>query len=137
MIRLLVCGDRNWMDRKTILETMIIFSKVHTIFHLIHGNCRGADLLAHDAVTSHLEMLSTSVPARWAHNGNAAGPIRNTFMLHYGKPDYVIAFHAKLKESKGTKDMCDKACAAGVPVFIIRGSEDLQGLEDKIKNASV
>jgi UDP-N-acetylmuramoylalanine-D-glutamate ligase len=44
-----------------------------------------------------------------AGHGNAAGPIR---MLKEGKPNYVVAFPG----GPGTRDMVNKAKAAGVPV---------------------
>jgi len=42
---------------------------------------------------------------------NAAGPIRNQWMLKYGKPDLVLA----LPGGAGTASMIDLASKAGVP----------------------
>jgi hypothetical protein len=49
-----------------------------------------------------------AMPADWANHGKAAGPIRNRKMLDL-KPDLVLAFHADLTNSKGTKD-CSNPC---------------------------
>jgi hypothetical protein len=40
------------------------------------------------------------------------------------KPDLVLAFHADLAHSKGTKHMVGIARKAGIPVEIITGMEE-------------
>ena len=51
----------------------------------------------------------------WKRYGKAAGPIRNDRMLKEGVPQLVIAF----KGGDGTKDMIEKARAAGLTVVVI------------------
>lgn len=36
-----------------------------------------------------------------------------------GQPDLVLAFHDNLSESKGTRDMVQRAKRAGVPVYLV------------------
>lgn len=40
-------------------------------------------------------------------------------MLDEGKPDYVLAFHNDIFNSKGTKDMLNRAKKAGVPCTLV------------------
>jgi hypothetical protein len=42
-------------------------------------------------------------------------------MLTKGKPDLVIAFHANLEESKGTKNMVSQAEKAGIACHVYNG----------------
>lgn len=101
MLRLLVCGDRNWTDGDFIYDMMVDFSQEVTI---IEGGARGADTLARRAA-EYIGLAVIEFPADWNHNGVAAGPIRNRQMLTDGKPDVVWAFHDNIEDSKGTIDM--------------------------------
>jgi hypothetical protein len=58
-------------------------------------------------------------PANWRRFRRAAGIIRNAEMLEKGQPDLVLAFHVNLAESRGTRDMVERALAAGVEVRLI------------------
>ena len=83
----------------------------------MHGGARGADSIAgEEAKEFGLTVLAFS--ADWRRYGRAAGPIRNLQMLEEGKPDLVIAFHADLDHSKGTKDMVEQARKAGIKVEV-------------------
>ena len=118
-MKVLVCGDRNWTDKKAIWWALYGFPKDT---ELVHGACRGADTLADEVADDLGWAMIYPCYADWkGPDKNAAGPIRNQFMLDEHKPDIVIAFHSDLSISKGTKDMCTKAKAAGVPVIVIRG----------------
>ena len=70
-----------------------------------------------------------SFPAKWDLYGRAAGPIRNQEMLDVGKPSLVVYFHSDLKDSKGTKDMVERATKSGIEV--INGSQELPKSEKK------
>jgi hypothetical protein len=121
MTAVIVCGDRNWTDRA------YLFSALNAIDPsiVIHGACRGADLMACDWAAAH-ERECHAFPAQWKHLGKAAGPRRNAEMLDYlirtsrkhdpQLPAMVIAFHPDIDKSKGTKDMVEQARLAGVPV---------------------
>lgn len=55
-------------------------------------------------------------PADWKKHGRAAGPVRNAEMV--AKADALIAIWDG--ESRGTADVMEKACAAGLKVFVWR-----------------
>lgn len=116
-MRVLVCGDRNWLDYKLVQKTLFGLGKgPHTI---IDGEARGADSRGNEVAVL-MGWPYKRYPADWVKYGKAAGPIRNQQMLDEGKPDLVLAFHDDLKNSKGTKDMIKRAEKAGVKVLKIR-----------------
>ena len=121
-MRVLVCGDRNWTDRdliKLILSNLDGYRQEITI---IQGEARGADSLARE-VAFELGYLVEGYPAQWEQYGRAAGPIRNREMLDT-EPDFVIAFHSNLEQSKGTKDCVEEARRRGIPVEVFVGEEE-------------
>jgi len=116
-MRVLVCGDRNWTNRASIYRELLELRKKHVgPITVIAGGCRGADTLATSCAWQ-LNMDVEEYPANWGTQGRAAGPIRNQLMLKTGI-HLVLAFHPNLSESKGTKDMVNRAASAGVPVHI-------------------
>lgn len=116
-MRVLVCGDRHWDQPMVILERL---GKLPPDTVVIHGACRGADRFAGE-VADALGFEVEEYPAEWDLYGRAAGPIRNRQMLEEGKPDLVLAFHADIGHSRGTKDMVAVAVKAEVPVEVITG----------------
>ncbi len=113
-MKVLICGSRDWDDRDPITEYIYSLRKGTII---IHGAARGADTLAGTIARSRgLEVREH--PANWEEFGRRAGPIRNATMLAKEKPDLVVAFTLNLAESKGTKDMVQRAIAAGIPVEV-------------------
>lgn len=130
-MRLLVTGDRRWRDASYI---NVVLDDVHRylgIDVLIEGCATGADELAgdHDAHqrqdywvprgwAKQRGIPGEHYPADWKHLGRGAGPIRNETMLRMARPDMVIAFHKSIRESKGTRDMVERARGAGVPVHV-------------------
>lgn len=117
-MKVLICGSRNWEDPGLMIDTIeeYIYSLPrHTI--IIHGGARGADTLA--GITAESRGLEVrEYPANWKEFGRRAGPIRNATMLAKEKPDLVVAFTLNLAESRGTKDMVQRAIAAGIPVEV-------------------
>ena len=117
-LRILVCGDRNWTDYFLIATTLYKAIKHEPRVTIIHGAARGADSMA--GIFARTNGLNVrSYPAQWSKHGKAAGIIRNQQMLDEGKPDKVIAFHDDIKNSKGTKDMIERAKKAGIPVELV------------------
>jgi hypothetical protein len=115
-LRVLICGDRKWNNFK-LIEDFILSLPKDTV--IIEGDCRGADKISGFLARKHgLEVIP--FPAKWEEYGLRAGPIRNQQMLDEGKPDLVVAFHNNLKDSKGTKDMVNKAIVFGVQVRLIK-----------------
>jgi hypothetical protein len=104
-MRILVCGDRNWADRKFIAEVLEDMKDNFSTWQvLIEGEAPGADSIA--AKWARRNGITVfAFPADWDLYGRAAGPIRNKQMLDEGKPDMVIAFHDNIEESRGTRNM--------------------------------
>ncbi len=120
-MRILVCGDRHWQNRLAIQRELVRLRKIlgQTQYTIIEGEAKGADTLARKVA----ESLGWSVMrffAEWDRFGKAAGPIRNRRMLDEGKPDLVIAFHANIERSRGTKDMVEQAKKRGIETKVIK-----------------
>jgi hypothetical protein len=103
-----VTGDRNWHDRAKIRE---ILESHPSGTWVLHGGCRGADLIA-DGIARSLGQLPMRMDALWDFHGKRAGPIRNRAMAKVlaafrkaGVGVHAYAFHDDLEHSKGTKDM--------------------------------
>jgi len=122
-MKLLVCGDRNWTDLPLIYNIISTLHESEKITTIIHGACRGADLMA-AACAKELNIPEQPFPAEWDKFGRSADPKRNREMLTKGKPDLVIAFHENLEESKGTKNMISLAEKAGIAYHIYNGRKD-------------
>lgn len=116
-MRVLVCGGRDFDDRRSLFRVLDVWHERTPISLLIYGGQRGADDLAR--VWAHHHKVET-LPFRadWASLGGAAGPIRNKQMLDDGKPQIVLAFPRKDGSiGKGTADMIRQARWAGVRVI--------------------
>src|SRR5579862_5361869 len=112
--RVLVCGGRNYVDRKRVYEVLDLAHRANPSVLLIHGDAPGADTRADDwAYDRRVRVKKYS--ADWDTFGNAAGPMRNPRMLDDGKPHVVIAFPG----GKGTTDMREQAERANVPVVVV------------------
>lgn len=125
-MRVLVCGGRDFTDRKMFVEAMEPIregqrwgydpcgksDKDH--LEIISGGAKGADSLAIEYAKAFSLPLQV-FEADWENQGSFAGPARNKRMLDEGKPDIVIAFPG----GRGTADMVRKARKAGVEVIEI------------------
>lgn len=118
-MRILFCGDRNWSDYDSVLETMRSYKNNSGLVTVIEGEARGADTLARIA-GEELGLTVVKYPADWDRHGKAAGPIRNQQMLDEGQPDMVVAFHNNINNSKGTRDMITRAKKAGINCVLFR-----------------
>lgn len=127
MKKILVCGGREYKDEETVfyildalMDTMNLWAwsarqQKHVAFcEIIHGGAKGADSIAHSWAVDRGAIIKV-YKAEWEKHGNAAGPIRNTKMLHQGKPDLVVAFPG----GKGTAHMVGLAENEGVEVKVI------------------
>lgn len=114
MLRVIVCGSREWSDVEAVRREIDALPDDAIV---IHGCCRGADLIA-DKLARERGLRVSQKPADWSKHGKAAGPIRNQKMLDESEPHLVIAF--VLPQSKGTWDMIGKAAKAGVETKVIR-----------------
>lgn len=117
----MICGDRNWTDRKSIwyvINGLVATAGGVGSLTIIEGGARGADTLAASVATD-LGVKVEEFPAQWQKHGKRAGPLRNIRMLQEGEPEMVFAFHDDLASSKGTLHMCKIAHAAGLDVFVV------------------
>lgn len=120
--RVLVCGGRNYgsqdgqLDRlrRTLDAALDAAQSVGKVAVIIHGNARGADLLA-DQYAREKSIRVLPFPADWNLYGRRAGPIRNKLMLTESQPHVIIAF----KGGNGTAHMMKIGREAGVPVVEI------------------
>ena len=113
-VRVLVCGSRDWTDRAAIYREL---SKLPAGSVVLHGGADGADYLAGE-VAEELGFDVVVYRANWITEGKSAGIKRNRRMLFDGCPDLVYAFHAKIRESSGTRDMVNLAAATDAVIRI-------------------
>jgi hypothetical protein len=120
-LRVLICGDRNMENNDENCGKMIAALEQYEekIELIIEGGAEGADKLG-KIYAEEYKLPVMEFPANWSRYGRAAGPIRNRWMLKFGKPDLVMAFHPNIEKSKGTKNMVNIAKKAGVKVRIIK-----------------
>jgi len=111
--RVIVCGGRDFANRKAVRNALEMVKRKHGPFVVIHGCARGADTLAGQEAAK-MELGIMEFPADWACYGKTAGFIRNKQMLVEGKADAVIAFAG----GRGTAMMVKLAKDADVPVWI-------------------
>lgn len=111
--RVLVCGGRDYGDYRRVCAVLDAIHAETPILGIIHGNARGADLLAHSWALGR-RVGGWACPANWSRDGKRAGPLRNQRMLGHS-PDLVVAFPG----GRGTADMVKCARAAGVRVMEI------------------
>lgn len=106
-MKVLVCGGRDFEQMDIVCA---VLDEIQPTL-VIHGNARGADLLADAwAVLHHVPVVRFN--ALWSIHGKAAGPIRNQQMLDESKPDKVVAFPG----GTGTAHMVRIAKKANIPV---------------------
>ena len=119
-MKVLICGSRNFADKKLMLGVMKTLPK-DTI--IIEGEAMGADSLARD-IALELNFVVEKFPADWDKHGKSAGPIRNQKMLIEGKPQRVLAFFYDMENSIGTWDMVRKSQKAGLTVEVFVSKEE-------------
>ena len=126
--RVLVCGSRDFADRKVIRAFMRELT-VRERFHpgerivIVHGAARGVDRWAgEEAKVCGFEVEEH--PAQWALHGKRAGLIRNQEMLASGCTRVVAFWDGK---SRGTQHMIRIAREANARVMVVReGDADLE-----------
>jgi hypothetical protein len=98
----LVTGSRFWEDKVAIEEELSLFPAEAT---LVHGACRGADLIAAEVWKGWgRDVISCPVTdAEWKQRGRRAGPERNKRMVDTYPPVRAAAF--RLSAVGGTAHM--------------------------------
>jgi hypothetical protein len=108
----LVCGGREFRDRTWAYEFLDSQARIDPPDYVIHGNCRGGDLIADEWAASR-GIQPVACRALWGYWGNKkAGPIRNGAMAGL-EPHLVIA----LPGGAGTANMVRIAKARGIRVI--------------------
>ena len=121
--KVLISGDRHWVNRERMT---CLFLLLPTNSVIIHGCCRGADMMA-ESVALELNRKYNSkftfqrFPADWTQ-GLKAGPLRNIEMVNEN-PHLVLAFHNDIKNSKGTKNLVSVAVKKKCVVILVSDGE--------------
>lgn len=113
MKKILVCGGREYSNRRTIWNCLDKAYRDYGMFFLIEGGATGADTIARNWAKSRA-IPHCIVPANWNAYDKAAGTIRNRWMLLL-EPDLIIAFPG----GSGTNDMIMAAWEKGIEVISI------------------
>ena len=112
-MKIVVCGDRNWIDEAKIHKFLLNHEK-DTI---ITGGCSGADKIT-ERLCGELKIECKIYNADWEKFGKGAGFIRNNLMLN-NNPDLVVAFHSSIEDSKGSKMCLILAERRGIETLVI------------------
>jgi hypothetical protein len=121
-VRVIISGDRNWRCgalARRIVARLVDWYGADLI--VVHGNAAGVDT-AFAAACALRGVAREPHAARWHEQGNRAGPIRNAAMVAAGA-NFCIAVHRSLAWSRGTRDLVERALAAGIPVYLIDGED--------------
>ncbi len=110
-IRLIVFGGRDYINHVGIWSALDTIHRDLGIRRLIHGGCRGADLIAGSWAQKH-GVFEEVHPAEWDVYGPAAGPKRNEKMAALGA-DYALA----LPGGKGTDDMAKRCYRHSIKIL--------------------
>ena len=110
-MKVLVCGGRDFRNRKLAFAALDQLDKEYKFTVVIDGMANGADEFGFDWALSR-GVVTERYAADWTTYGRSAGPIRNKEMLVKGVPDIVVAFPG----GAGTASMIKQAEAAGVLV---------------------
>lgn len=112
----LVTGSRIWINRDLIKKELEIVKKHHSGITLVHGGCRGADIIA-GSIWKELGGTVVSCPADWLKFGKAAGLLRNESMINDYNIQFALAFVKG--DSRGTLHMVSLLKKRGISVRII------------------
>lgn len=111
-MRVLVCGGRDYKDKRRVFEELDQISEWYgPITSIVEGGASGADQLGFSWAQAKQIPVITHF-ANWAKLGKGAGPIRNKEMLDAWDPDFVVAFPG----GRGTANMVDLAKKAEIEV---------------------
>ena len=113
MIKLIVCGGRDYADKEKVFATLDKIAQAKGDVFVIQGGMTGADKLAADWAASR-GFPCAEVQALWDYFGKAAGPKRNLWITMLG-PQGVVKFPGGV----GTASMAAIARDLGLPVMEI------------------
>jgi hypothetical protein len=117
MLRVLVCGGRDYKNKDWVYEVLDEIND--EIALIITGAAEGADTFGLDWAFDRNVKWKAFTPF-WHRDGKMRAPIiRNQRMIDEGKPDLVIAFPG----GNGTEDMVSKTKKARIPMIDLRDGE--------------
>lgn len=111
-LRVLVFGGRDYNADYLVNQTLDTLESRHGPFLVINGGAKGADALAKRWALSKGRPVIT-MDAAWGALGNAAGSIRNGWILDYAHPNYAVGFPG----GKGTADMARRLSDRNIPTW--------------------
>lgn len=115
MIKLIVCGSRNFYNKELAFFTLdSILLSINRQIIITSGGAEGADHLG-ELYAKKLSIPLEIYKADWNKHGKAAGPIRNEEMAKVAT--HCLAFH--MNNSRGTKNMIDLALQYGLWTKVI------------------
>lgn len=109
-----VVGSRDW-DRRVRIFSFV--SELDRNVVVVSGGCRGVDEMVRGAVAFY-KLKFEELPADWGRLGESAGPVRNEALVRSGIGVLVVFLSKYGKYGSGSKDVMERACKFGVPVFI-------------------
>jgi hypothetical protein len=116
-VKVIVCGGRDYADRRTIFTMLDRLHAEARITLLAHGDAPNCDRIAGQWAKAR-GVQRVAIPANWEGEGDKAGSIRNRLMHDLIGPERVIAFPG----GRGTANMMRIAHDAGTELIDI---EDL------------
>ena len=115
----MITGDRTWhcdaLATQVVGRLVARYGRDELV--LVHGAATGVDS-AFDRAAIAARVAREPHPAEWDRLGRRAGPVRNAAMIATGA-GFCLAVHRFLMNSKGTRDCCLQALAAGIPTWLI------------------
>lgn len=124
LLRLVVCGSRNWPWRKFFDDALAFYVSGYpkANVEIVEGEGRGPDKWAREWAEANGYKFKP-FPADWDSDaGRGAGLLRNSAMAEYGNA--TLAFWDG--ESRGTADMVEKAKNAGHRVRVLNAKKILE-----------
>jgi hypothetical protein len=112
-MKVLVCGGRDFADKKSLTRALLKIHKATPIKIIIHGGARGADAMA-GGIARASGIQEVICPANWDKFKKGAGHKRNSAMTIL-QPDVVVACQG----GSGTDDMMNKAQQCGFEVVFV------------------
>lgn len=113
----LVCGCRDLTSfdyKERVRPTLDRINATTPIGCILHGGAHGADTMGGWwAADNNVACMVIAAP--WKQLGNRAGPVRNQWLIDFGRPDLCVGF--PVPSSRGTFDMLSRARAAGIETF--------------------
>ena len=117
-MRIIIAGGRDFDDYKMLRDEVGNIIPLDFRQTLYCGMAQGADMFGHHLATVHNWEI-VECHADWKKHGRSAGPKRNQHMAV--RAEVLFAFWDG--ESKGTKDMINRALAEGLEVHVFRYSK--------------